>query len=237
MLKYRLLILPCLGMLTTITVAQEETGSSRIVVKENESQEKHPSARWEADIARFEKRDQEKPPAKNQLLFLGSSSIRKWKLEKWFPGQDCLNRGFGGSEISDTLYFFDRIVAPYQPRSIVFYAGDNDIARGKSPEQVYRDFKAFHARVRSKLPDTGIIFISIKPSPKRWGFVEKMRKANRLIKNHAGLHPNVFFADIDRPMIGEDLKPRRELFLADELHLNDRGYQVWYDVLAPLLRK
>jgi hypothetical protein len=132
--------------------------------------------RYEKEIKAFEKADQANPPSKNAILFIGSSSIRRWKsLAKDFPGRCVINRGFGGSQISDLIYYSDRIVIPYQPRLIVFYAGVNDVHDGKKPEQVLEDFKAFVAKIHQALPQARIDFISIGPSPARWKDVDAVR--------------------------------------------------------------
>ena len=200
------------------------------------AQEKNPAQKWEKNISGFAELDRKTPPPKNPVLFLGSSSIRMWKLKKWFPDKPYINRGFGGSEISDSIYFFDRIVKPYRPRTIVFYAGDNDIAKGKSAGKVFEDFKVFSSKVGKILPETRIVFVAIKPSIKRWQLVGSMREANRMISKFASGKDKIAFADIDKPMIGKDGKPKKNLFLDDGLHLNEDGYQVWYDVIEPLLK-
>src|SRR5438093_1816424 len=121
--------------------------------------------RFDAEIAAFEARDRTNPPPKNAILFIGSSSIRMWKtLAQDFPEHKVINRGFGGSEISDSVHFADRIVVPYRPTMIVMYAGGNDINAGKNPERVAADFKAFVEKVRTKLPETRIAYISIAPN-------------------------------------------------------------------------
>lgn len=193
--------------------------------------------KWEKAIRAFETQDQKSPPPQNSVLFLGSSSIRMWKLDTWFPNQKYLNRGFGGSEISDSIEYFDRVVKTYKPATIVFYAGDNDIAKGKSPERVLTDFKTFADMVKKALPKSKIIFVAIKPSLSRWKLVSKMRDANARIKAYIETQPNLFFADIDTPMIGKDGTPQKHLFVDDGLHLSTAGYQVWYDVIHPLLTK
>src|SRR6516164_10408221 len=104
------------------------------------AEEKADFSRWEKDIAAFERRDRDKPPPKNAVLFVGSSSIRLWDLPKSFAGVEVINRGFGGSHLADVVHFAPRIVLPYEPRLIVLYAGDNDIAAGKTPERVHADF-------------------------------------------------------------------------------------------------
>jgi lysophospholipase L1-like esterase len=188
---------------------------------------KNDPKKWEKDITAFEARDKANPPKKGQILFVGSSSIRLWKLEKSFPGVDAINRGFGGSMIEDSTYYVDRIVVPYEPRTIVFYAGDNDMAAGNSPEQAAADFAAFVKAVRAKLPKVKIVNVAIKPSIARWKNVENIRAANKLIQKQCEAGERMVFVDIDKPMMGEDGKPRQELFVQDGLHLSEKGYEIW----------
>lgn len=192
-----------------------------------------PHAKWEPAIAKFEAADAANPPEKGGVLFVGSSSIRLWDLDKSFPKLGAINRGFGGSEIADSTYFADRIVTKYEPRTIVLYAGDNDVAKGKSPERVHADFGAFVKRVRGTLPRTKIVYIAIKPSLSRWKLVEKMRKANAMIAADCAADELLVFVDIDTPMLGDDGKPRPELFKDDGLHLNKKGYALWAELIRP----
>jgi len=129
----------------------------------------------------FEKLDRESPPESGGVLFLGSSSIRRWDLERWFPGRDLTNRGFGGSQIADSIRHFERLVVPHRPRSLFFYAGDNDIAAGKTAEAVAADFATLSGLVRSRSPETRFWFIAIKPSLSRWQLWPVMKEANRRI--------------------------------------------------------
>ncbi|MDB4724495.1 SGNH/GDSL hydrolase family protein [bacterium] len=188
-----------------------------------------PAEKWEKAIAKFEAADRKNQPKKGTVLFLGSSSIRGWDLKKWFPDHPYINRGFGGSQISDSIYFFDRLVTPYQPKTIVFYAGDNDISKGKSAKIVSEDFRKFAKLTTQALPQTQILFVAIKPSIKRWNLMNKMRVANQMIADFAKSNPKITFIDIDTPMIGSDGKPRQDLFLKDGLHINAKGYQIWSD--------
>lgn len=225
-----LIVLSIAGLLLmsySIAVSQDEIESA--------NQKPNPAKRWEKDISKFEASDKKTPVEPGGVLFLGSSSIRMWKLEQSFPKKRYLNRGFGGSEISDSNYFFDRLVKPYMPSKIVFYAGDNDISKKKSPEVVLADFKTFAKKTKRILPNTKIIFVAIKPSLSRWKLVGKMRKANQLIADFANENPNVVFADIDTPMIGKDKRPMKELFVEDGLHLSDKGYEIWTSVVSALL--
>ncbi len=189
-----------------------------------------------ADIAAFEAADRLNPPPAGGVLFVGSSSIRLWpSLADDFPGVHIVQRGFGGSEISDVVHYAPRIVLPYRPRLIVFYAGDNDLNAGESPESVLRDYQSFVGLVWRSLPDTRIAFVSIKPSGSRWALVDKMRRANELIRAYSARDPRLSYVDVFTPMLGADGKPREELFVADRLHLSQQGYELWRQVLRPIV--
>jgi lysophospholipase L1-like esterase len=191
--------------------------------------------RWEEVIQAFEAVDRERPPEKGGVVFIGSSSIRLWDLDRFFPGAETLNRGFGGSQMADSVRYADRILLPYEPRTVVVYAGDNDIAAGKSAETVFADYKQFVAKVHDALPEARIVYIAIKPSLKRWNLVEEMRRANSLIQQASEADPRLSFVDIDTPMIGGDGQPRKELFVEDGLHLSAAGYEVWAELVRPHL--
>ncbi len=199
--------------------------------------EADPAARWEEHIRKFEEADRNKPPQPDGILFVGSSSIRMWDTDKWFPGAGVINRGFGGSQISDVNYFAERIVLKYRPRVIVFYAGDNDVAKGKSPKRVLGDFKAFAGLVADELPDTHIVYVPIKPSLARWKLWPIMREANAMIKEFIDSKDNLHYADTATPMLGEDGKPEADLFIKDGLHLSDKGYELWTGIVRPLIEK
>jgi lysophospholipase L1-like esterase len=193
---------------------------------------------WEGDIARFQAQDAQQPPPRGAVLFVGSSSIRFWdSLATDFPGRQVINRGFGGSEVRDSTWYADRIVIPYAPRLIVFYAGDNDLNAGRTPQQVRDDFVAFVTRVRRDLPDTRIAYISIKPSPSRAQLLPQIAEANQLIREAGKRFKNVDFLDVYTPMLGADGQPRPELFREDMLHMKPAGYALWRQVVGPELAK
>lgn len=193
--------------------------------------------KWETEIESFEEADRQHPPAKGAVLFIGSSSIRLWQsLAEDFPGRKVINRGFGGSEIADSTFYVNRIITPYRPKIIVLYAGDNDLANGKTPQQVFEDYKAFVRRVRRELPAAKIAFISIKPSPARASLLPGMKEANGLIKTYAARDKRLVFIDVFTPMLGSDGNPRPELFGPDKLHLSKEGYSLWKSIIAPYLR-
>lgn len=191
--------------------------------------------RWESAIERFEKLDRKNPPKSGGILFIGSSSIVMWDLAESFPKLPVINRGFGGSQIADSIHFADRIVFPYRPKTIVFYAGDNDLAAGKSIATVVADYHRFVKTVHARLPRTRILFVAIKPSIARWNLIEKIRAANKLIQAQAKKDKRLLFVDIDAPMIGPDGRPKAELFKKDGLHLNAKGYKLWTGMIRPLL--
>jgi lysophospholipase L1-like esterase len=192
---------------------------------------------WETEIKKFEESDRQNPPPKSAVLFLGSSSIRLWQsLAEDFRGIEVINRGFGGSQIVDSILYVNRIVIPYQPKIVVLYAGDNDLASGKTPWQVLKDFKKFVSLVHLKLPETKIAFISIKPSPARASLLQSMKEANGLIKDYTLRDKKLSYIDVFTPMLAQDGKPRSELFIEDRLHMNRDGYELWKSVIAPYIR-
>lgn len=193
-------------------------------------------SRFESDIGGFEAEDRASPPAPGGVLFVGSSSIRLWtSLAADFAGVPTLNRGFGGSTLSEVLYFADRIVIPYRPRVIVLYAGDNDIEMGRSARQVFDDYRAFVALAHRQLPTTRILYIAVKPSPSRWSRVGEMREANRLIREFVRRDRLQLFVDIFTPMIGSNGHPRPELFRDDSLHMTPQGYELWRGLIGPVI--
>lgn len=192
--------------------------------------------KWEKEIAALEAKDKESPPPQDGIVFIGSSSIRRWDLKKSFPELPVINRGFGGSQLADSVKYVPRIVTPCRPKTVVLYAGDNDVPAGKSPQQIAADFSAFVKAVRGPLPETKILFLAIKPSPSRWKFYEQQQTANRLIREQCEAGKNLVFVDLVKPMLGGDGMPREELFVKDQLHLSDAGYALWAKVLAPHLK-
>jgi lysophospholipase L1-like esterase len=191
--------------------------------------------RWAKEMAAFEQMDKQSPPAGGGIVFVGSSSIRLWDLARSFPGVAAVNRGFGGSQIVDSVRHVDLLVVRHKPRTVIFYAGDNDIADGKSPQDVAADFKQFVSKVHGALPQTRIAFIAIKPSIQRWALVGKVREANALIRTLAATDDRLAFIDVDGPMLGWNEQPRKDLFVDDGLHLSAKGYELWNTLVRPFL--
>lgn len=191
-----------------------------------------------SEIRAFEKADSVTPPSKNPIVFTGSSSIRFWEnLSTYFPDKPLLQRGFGGSELSQVLHYADRIIIPYQPKQVVIYAGENDIATSKQTgQQTFDRFVALFRHVRQKLPGVSFLFISIKPSPSRRQYFAEMDIANRLIKRFMRKQRNARFVDIRPVMLQKNGQPVPVLFKPDSLHMREEGYQRWASVLRPYLK-
>lgn len=192
---------------------------------------------WASKMESFEKADIETPPVPGGVVFVGSSSIRMWNLEKWFPNLDgpVLNRGFGGSQIHHSTTELPLLVLKHKPRAIVFYAGDNDIAAGKTPELVEANYKNFISKLHAALPDAKVHYVAIKPSRARWNLADKNEDANSRIKTFCESDSRLFFIDIWQPMLDEQGMPREELLRDDGLHLTEDGYEMWTELILQAL--
>lgn len=190
---------------------------------------------WAEAMAAFERQDQESPPPPEAILFVGSSSIRLWDIQKSFPDKTTINRGFGGSQAADSARHVQTLVIKHRPAVVVFYAGDNDLAFGKSPTQVSADVESFVKPIAAALPETRVLYLAIKPSLARWKLIDQQREANRLIAEMLARYPKAQWVDVASPLFGADGQPKAEYFVADGLHLSPAGYKVWAEVLGPLL--
>lgn len=192
--------------------------------------------KWEKEITAFEARDAEHPPEKGGIVFVGSSSIRLWKtLDTDFPHHRVLNRGFGGSCLSDLAHFADRLVLKYAPRFVVVYSGGNDVNAGKTAEQVFESFRALVGKIRDRQPEVPVAYLSIAGNPKRWSQVAEVIRANALIEVFTKQNEKLLFIDVFHPMLGADGLPRPELFATDRLHMNAAGYALWRQLVLPCL--
>ncbi|WP_128546428.1 GDSL-type esterase/lipase family protein [Larkinella soli] len=193
---------------------------------------------FENEIRAFEEKDRTSPPPKGAVVFTGSSSIRLWEnIESYFPGKTIVQRGFGGSGLNDVIRFADRIILPYQPSQVVLYAGENDIATGTvTAKDVYDRFVTLFNLIRKPLPQTSIVFISMKPSPSRRKYQPIVQEGNRLIKEFLAGQPNTTYVDIYKPMLGANGQPMGDLFRADSLHMTPKGYAIWAEQVRPVLK-
>ena len=239
-----LLCLGSLGLWAATARAQSSVASlAPPVPAQSSAQVLRPiDPRWQPSLDAFAAAGARGVQPVGGVLFVGSSSIRLWDgLEQAFGGSAdaaaeahaiIIKRGFGGSRLADVADYMDRLVLPYKPRQVVVYAGDNDLAEGRSPQQVLRSFQALVEGVHRDLPDTRIAYVSIKPSPLREALMARIRETNALIHDYAATTPGLDYIDIHTPMLGADGRPRAELFRSDALHLNEAGYALWKTVIA-----
>ncbi len=194
-------------------------------------------ADWAGEIAALTRQDAIHPPPVHGIVFVGSSSIRLWTtLAQDFPGLPVIGRGFGGSELADSVFYADRIVFAYQPRIVVLYAGENDLAAGKSPETVAADFDSFRTGLHAALPAAHLFYLAMKPSPARWALHGQFERGNTLIAAACARDPQTTFVDVYHALLGPDAQPRPELYREDQLHMKPAGYAIWIRLLAPLLK-
>lgn len=192
------------------------------------------------EIEHFKKLDSAQLPPKNSILFVGSSSFRKWEdVQSYFPGETVINRGFGGSELTDAIRYANDIIIPYHPRQIVIYSGENDLAYSDSitPQIVLKRFKTLFNKIRAALPMVPIIYVSIKPSPSRQKLMPRMVESNKLIKQYLQTQKKTVFVDVYHKMLNAKGNPMPDIFLDDNLHMNAKGYHIWQKAIEPYLVK
>ena len=192
------------------------------------------------EIQNFKKQDSLQFPAKNQILFVGSSSLRMWSgIQSDFPGHKIINRGFGGSSLPDVIRYVDDVIIPYQPKQIVIYCGENDFAASDTvtSEMVLNRFKELFFAIRNKLPAVPIAFISMKPSPSRQHLRTKVELGNKLIKKFLKKQKRTAYIDVYHKMLTTEGIPMDDIFLEDKLHMNAKGYAIWQKAIQPYLVK
>ena len=190
------------------------------------------------EIAEFKRRDSIQHPPFNAILFVGSSSFRKWTtIQSDFPGYTIINRGFGGSTLDDVIRYAREIIYPYRPREVVIYCGDNDLAAGKNGKKVFKRFVKLYDMIRKHLGNIDIVYVSIKPSPSREKLMPEMEKANDLIRNFVAQRSHASFVDVYHMMLNQQGRPIDNLFIGDKLHMNAKGYKIWQQAILPYLDK
>lgn len=194
---------------------------------------------WQ-DIVAFKKQDSLQSPQKQAILFIGSSSFTKWKdVNTYFPNYTIINRGFGGSTLVDVIRYAYDVILPYQPKQVVIYCGENDLASQDSisAEEVLNRVKTLFSIVRTNLPNATISYVSIKPSPVRANIQGKVLAANVLIKAFLKKQKNTAFINVYNAMLDANGQMREELYVADRLHMKPEGYAIWQKIIAPYLVK
>ncbi|WP_214070716.1 GDSL-type esterase/lipase family protein [Mucilaginibacter sp. dw_454] len=196
-------------------------------------------AYWD-DVQVIKKYDGMFAAPKNPLLFVGSSSIRKWDDAQWaFAPYNALNRGIGGAETNDIIYWLNDLVFKYKPKQLVIYVGENDMVDGKAPataDTVYSRTMKLYAGIRAQLPTVPIIYIGMKPSPSRVKIMPEELKFNQMMKDFIAKEKNIVFVDV-YPLMLDNGKLRPELYLGDNLHMKQLGYDIWEKAIRPYLIK
>lgn len=193
---------------------------------------------WQ-DIQEFKKQNQQNPPPKDAILFLGSSSFTKWTdVADYFPTKTIINRGFGGSRLTDLNYFADDLLAPYQPKQIIIYCGENDFADNHQlkAQKVVKRYKTLYRKIRERFPNIEVDYISIKYSPSREKLWPQMKEANKMIAAFMKKEPNAEFIDVTKAMEDANGNVRKEIFVEDMLHFKPEGYQIWTKVMNPYMK-
>ena len=195
--------------------------------------------RYRGDIEAFLASEAESPPPAGAIVAVGSSSIRRWhgRIAADLAPLAIIPRGFGGSTMADVRHFLEELVLRHRPRAVLLYEGDNDVAWGLRPEQILAQFDAIDAAVRERLPETRIYILAVKPSISRWHLWDRMQAVNQRLASRAEADPRLSFIDIATPMLNEAGEPRPQIFVADQLHLNDAGYDIWREAIRPVLTK
>ena len=193
--------------------------------------------RFDADIEKFILQDKISLPPTGEFLFIGSSSIRRWKsLEEDMKPLKVINRGFGGAHTKHINRHIDKIVFPYEPKAIIFFCGSNDINGLNLPEDVFAEFKIFYNSLKERLPKTVVFALSIQPSPSRFDQRTRQVEWNDAVSNLAKTDPNLVYVDVSSPMLSLDKKPRLELYTDDTLHMNAEGYKIWTKLVREKLK-
>jgi len=223
----------CLVLLLVITTLPC-LGQAPLLV--NEKQYDNPT-RFEDEIRAFEALDKGRFPPAGAIVCIGSSSMKGWHptIVADLAPLTIIPRGFGGSNMNDALYYAARIIFPYQPRAIVIYEGDNDIADGISPRKILATFHALVERIQGQLPKTRLYVLSIKPSISRWKLWPRMDETNRLLKTECARDQRLTYVDVASPMLDVHREPRKDIFQEDNLHMTRAGYAIWQTVLKPIL--
>jgi lysophospholipase L1-like esterase len=173
----------------------------------------------------------------NSFVFTGSSSVRLWKnIQEEFPEIPIINTGFGGSQTSDLLIHLDELVIRYSPKKVFIYEGDNDLNAGKEVSQIMEDIDSLITRIHQKLPETNIVLISTKPSPSRWQLKTSYTVLNDLMRQYATTHNQVNFMNVWNVMLDKSGRPISEIFIADSLHMNAKGYAIWNKSVIPFMK-
>ena len=190
------------------------------------------------EVTAFQKLDSANPPVGRPILFIGSSSFTRWRgLSQAFPDKPVLNRAFGGSSLTDQLYYAESVIFKYNPKQIVLYCGENDLASNDqvNADSVFNRYKRLVDLIRSRLPKVPVLYVSMKPSPSREKLLGLFQEANKKIAQYAKKRKGLFYLDVYTPMLLENGKMRNDIYVSDNLHMNEKGYAIWQPLIQARL--
>lgn len=226
------------GCETTPQKSSPEEEKETSTVPSSEKKVEAPLSRFQNEIDNFIKEDKENGFVKNGIMMTGSSSIRMWNsMEEDFSELPVLNRGFGGATIPEVLHFAGKYIFQHEPQIIVFYCGENDISEGASPETVFASFKTFVKIIETRLPETKLVYISMKPSIARWNLWSEYQAGEKLIKDFVDKSPKIEYMDASISMLEKNGEVKKDIFIEDGLHMNAKGYKGWTKQLKPILER
>lgn len=217
-LKFRLIVFVLLLLGTTVSNAQDPN-------------------RFKAEVDELVQKEYNFSPDKKLVVFAGSSSIRMWKdVQSYFPEYNVINNGFGGSQFSDLLYFYNELIVKPAPGILFIYEGDNDLASNKKQKKIIKEAKELAGKIQHDLPKTRVVFISPKPSLARVHLKNQYIKFNKKLEKYCKKPDNIEFADVWHPMLDNKGNVFKEVFLEDGLHMNKKGYDIWGNVIGEFLK-
>lgn len=229
------LALACVFLFTQISTAPAITPAER---QQLANLREFAETKWAKEISELEKLDREQPDPPNSILFVGSSSIRLWKsMAEDMSPWPTIRRGYGGAKFTDLVVFAERLVAKHDYRALVVFVA-NDITGGegdRTPEEVLALYQLFVKLVRQSHPDKPIFFIAITPNSKRWSEWSRIERANLLIQQYTATDSKLHFIETAKHYLGDDGKPRDDLFTEDKLHQNSDGYKQWATIIKKAL--
>lgn len=192
------------------------------------------------EIEAFKNQDKINPPAAGGIVFVGSSSFKLWKdVQDYFPGYNIINRGFGGSSLPDVIQHASTTIYPYKPSQVLIYCGENDFSYTKNTnaDTIFNRFTTLYGMIRKELPQTQIVYVSMKPSPSRLKYMPEMKRGNEMIRKYLKKQKKSAFIDVYSKMLLADGSPMPDIFKSDNLHMNEKGYTIWQKAIMPYLKK
>ena len=193
--------------------------------------------RFQKEIDSIDLKNNKKVNSHDLIVFTGSSSIRRWQnIQDYFPGKNIINTGFGGSQMSDLLFYSDSVIIKYKPAQVFIYEGDNDIAACKKADVVINGADLLFKKITKEIPYTQIVIISVKPSVSRWGLKDEYIKLNNSYKKFSLENKNIKFVDVWTPLLNNEGSPKKEIFVFDSLHINKLGYDIWAEEIKKIIK-